>query len=48
MLEDMIKRKNEELRQLENGIQEKNKNECKTESLEEPKETVKKLGLKVN
>lgn len=48
MLEDMIKRKNAELRQLENDIQEKNKSECKAKSLEEPKETVKKLGLKVN
>lgn len=48
MLEDMIKRKNEELRKLENDSQEKNSNECNVESLEEPRETVKKLGLKVN
>lgn len=46
MLEDMIKRKNEELRQLD--IQEKNINECKAESSEEPRENVKKLGSKVN
>lgn len=46
MLEDMIKRKNEELRQLD--IQEKNINECKVESSEEPRENVKKLGSKVN